>query len=139
MSLIIERPLIGTFPPFLIHLNIRIRRVKCDETKPRCNRCTSTGRKCDGYKPFAPNKTKKSKDVIKCPSELASSSVTLYNPSVDIKGSMYQRMSFHYFQSRNIAQLPGNFEPYFWDHLVLQFSHQDPTIRHVRMIGSFFS
>ncbi|KPI39768.1 Succinate dehydrogenase [ubiquinone] iron-sulfur subunit, mitochondrial [Cyphellophora attinorum] len=24
-------------------------RKKCDETKPECKRCTSTGRKCDGY------------------------------------------------------------------------------------------
>jgi hypothetical protein len=28
---------------------IRIRRVKCDEGKPNCQRCISTGRKCDGY------------------------------------------------------------------------------------------
>lgn len=27
----------------------RIRRVKCDEGKPACNRCISTGRTCDGY------------------------------------------------------------------------------------------
>lgn len=27
----------------------RIRRVRCDEGKPACNRCVSTGRKCDGY------------------------------------------------------------------------------------------
>lgn len=24
--------------------------MKCDETKPECRRCTSTGRRCDGYK-----------------------------------------------------------------------------------------
>ena len=29
--------------------SLRIRRVKCDETKPACQRCTSTGRTCDGY------------------------------------------------------------------------------------------
>ncbi|KAK6840754.1 sugar transporter [Apiospora arundinis] len=27
----------------------KIRRVKCDETRPSCLKCTSTGRKCDGY------------------------------------------------------------------------------------------
>lgn len=27
----------------------RIRRIKCDEEKPFCRRCVSTGRKCDGY------------------------------------------------------------------------------------------
>ncbi|KAH7309869.1 hypothetical protein B0I35DRAFT_398048 [Stachybotrys elegans] len=31
----------------------RIRRVKCDEAKPSCNKCLSTGRVCDGYEsPF---------------------------------------------------------------------------------------
>jgi hypothetical protein len=29
----------------------RVRRVRCDEGKPECNRCVSTGRKCDGYLP----------------------------------------------------------------------------------------
>ena len=27
----------------------RVRRVKCDEEKPRCQRCAKSGRKCDGY------------------------------------------------------------------------------------------
>ncbi|KAH4069175.1 hypothetical protein HBH98_012240 [Parastagonospora nodorum] len=27
----------------------KIRKVKCDEEKPFCKRCTSTGRTCDGY------------------------------------------------------------------------------------------
>ncbi|KAL2829505.1 hypothetical protein BDW59DRAFT_142169 [Aspergillus cavernicola] len=30
-------------------ITCRIRRVKCDEGKPDCGRCRSTGRKCDGY------------------------------------------------------------------------------------------
>ncbi|TQS32088.1 hypothetical protein Golomagni_07605, partial [Golovinomyces magnicellulatus] len=32
-------------------ITCKIRRVKCDEVAPSCNRCTSTGRKCDGYGP----------------------------------------------------------------------------------------
>ncbi|KAI0854356.1 hypothetical protein F5Y00DRAFT_222897 [Daldinia vernicosa] len=36
-----------------------IRRVKCDETKPACTRCTSTGRKCDGYDGAPPPRPKK--------------------------------------------------------------------------------
>ncbi|KAI1651884.1 uncharacterized protein F4817DRAFT_364807 [Daldinia loculata] len=36
-----------------------IRRVKCDETKPSCTRCTSTGRKCDGYDGAPPPRPKK--------------------------------------------------------------------------------
>ncbi|KAJ5208137.1 hypothetical protein N7449_002516 [Penicillium cf. viridicatum] len=36
-------------------MTCKIRRVKCDEEKPQCRRCISTGRKCDGYPhpPFA--------------------------------------------------------------------------------------
>jgi hypothetical protein len=29
-----------------------IRRIKCDERKPQCERCASTGRNCDGYDPL---------------------------------------------------------------------------------------
>ncbi|KAJ0422486.1 putative Zn(II)2Cys6 transcription factor [Aspergillus carlsbadensis] len=32
-------------------ITCRIRRVKCDEERPHCQRCQSTGRKCDGYVP----------------------------------------------------------------------------------------
>src|SRR5436190_20436379 len=35
----------------------RARHVKCDETKPRCNRCTRAGRNCEGYAP--PNQGKR--------------------------------------------------------------------------------
>src|ERR1700712_3835315 len=30
-------------------LSCKARKVKCDEDKPVCRRCLSTGRKCDGY------------------------------------------------------------------------------------------
>ena len=29
--------------------SLRIRRIKCDLSRPSCSRCTSTGRTCDGY------------------------------------------------------------------------------------------
>jgi Fungal Zn(2)-Cys(6) binuclear cluster domain len=35
----------------------KIRRKKCGEEKPFCRRCTSTGRKCDGYETTAPKPT----------------------------------------------------------------------------------
>jgi cholestenol Delta-isomerase len=34
----------------------KIRRKKCDETKPFCRRCVSTGRQCDGYATNIPTK-----------------------------------------------------------------------------------
>lgn len=35
-------------------ITCKIRKIKCDEEKPSCRRCTSTGRTCDGYGPRAP-------------------------------------------------------------------------------------
>ena len=38
----------------------RIRRKKCDETRPVCTNCSSTGRKCDGYAEVQPPTLKSS-------------------------------------------------------------------------------
>ena len=120
----------------------RIRRVKCGEERPTCIRCTSTGRKCDGYVETRPRANAKSKTKPPLPklSEVGkkkwhrgqdcSSLIVPRGPCVDIEGSFKERRSFYYFRSRNMSSMPGNFEPYFWDHLVLQFSHCDPTIRY---------
>lgn len=48
---------------------------------------------------------------------------------MDIRGDTAQRRSFHYFRSRNFTKLPGNFEPYFWNSVMLQFSHEYPTVQ----------
>ncbi|KAH9207646.1 hypothetical protein DL95DRAFT_527798 [Leptodontidium sp. 2 PMI_412] len=117
----------------------KIRRVKCDETKPSCTRCTSTGRKCDGYAP-APVKAATSKtrqhDVVMVPVLLQPSErrrdlapVVPPNPFVDLQGSYGERRSFHYFRARNMAESPGNFEPYFWERIVLQLSHKFPPVK----------
>lgn len=49
-------------------LTCKIRHKRCDETKPDCYRCTSTGRKCDGY-------------------PLPSSSTTVSQPTLPVSGS----------------------------------------------------
>ncbi|KAH7317769.1 hypothetical protein BKA65DRAFT_515167 [Rhexocercosporidium sp. MPI-PUGE-AT-0058] len=113
----------------------KIRHVKCDETKPFCTRCTSTGRKCDGY---APSKTAKSefwkRDLIhvlpRQPERHRDLAAPVpHNPFVDLQGSYNERRSFHYFRARNMAESPGNFEPYFWERIVLQLSHKYPPVK----------
>ncbi|KAI1469962.1 uncharacterized protein F4812DRAFT_457358 [Daldinia caldariorum] len=51
-----------------------IRRVKCDETKPACTRCTSTGRKCDGYEGMPPPRPKKPAAAASLPPSSSSAS-----------------------------------------------------------------
>ncbi|PYH40693.1 Zn(II)2Cys6 transcription factor domain-containing protein [Aspergillus saccharolyticus JOP 1030-1] len=41
-------------------ITCKIRRVKCDEQKPECNRCVSTGRTCDGYQDGSQSPTHRS-------------------------------------------------------------------------------
>ncbi|PVH86982.1 hypothetical protein DL98DRAFT_480974 [Cadophora sp. DSE1049] len=104
----------------------KVRRIKCDEAKPHCKRCTSTGRKCDGYLPeFAlsnPN----------------SNSVSLIQrlPAL-LPGSAQEKRGFQYFISQTGTELTGFYSSDFWEKLVLQASAAEPSLRHaVIAIGS---
>ncbi|KAK0111143.1 hypothetical protein ONS95_001519 [Cadophora gregata] len=104
----------------------KIRRVKCDEVKPACNKCTSTGRICEGY---APPVAKPSKPAPRAQLKLLPGPRIIPNPSAELQGDIIQRRSFHYFRARHMAETPGNFEPAFWETLVLKFSHSFPTVK----------
>ncbi|KAI0517926.1 hypothetical protein F5B22DRAFT_635445 [Xylaria bambusicola] len=96
-------------------LTCKIRKVKCDEEKPSCRRCTSTKRKCDGYAPVSP-----------------SSAVSWYRPRhlfPNVHDSS-ERRSLQFFVEVAAPVLSGPLDPYFWTHLVLQFSQMEPAVRH---------
>ncbi|TAQ83901.1 hypothetical protein B7494_g7782 [Chlorociboria aeruginascens] len=93
-------------------ITCKIRRVKCGEEKPFCRRCTSTGRKCDGYAPvsiLAPN-----------PRSLS------FNPPQD----PMELKTLHFFTTFTTPALSGNFCSHFWQHIVLQASVVEPSVRH---------
>ncbi|KAI1128340.1 hypothetical protein F5Y10DRAFT_177373 [Nemania abortiva] len=102
----------------------KVRKVKCDEGKPNCKRCTSTGRKCDGYGPPP-----------------ASSALSWHRPrhlfpNVD---SAPERRCLEFFCEVAAPALSGPLDPYFWTHLVLQFSQMEPAVRHsVVAVGSLY-
>jgi hypothetical protein len=102
--------------------------VKCDEGKPHCKRCVTTGRKCDGYEP----EPYKPEDISR------STSCTLTrSPSLEILGNEKQRRSFHFFLTRTAPQLSAFYGEPFWSQLVLQASHYEPSIRHaITALGS---
>jgi len=108
-------------------LNLSVRRVKCDETKPDCVRCTSTGRKCDGYLPA--ERTKEDSFIITRSQNnyqigLAS------NPSDAIPGDEKERRYFGFFCSRTVPQVAGFFESEFWHRLLLQTTRYEPAVWH---------
>ncbi|TDZ25955.1 Aspercryptin biosynthesis cluster-specific transcription regulator atnN [Colletotrichum orbiculare MAFF 240422] len=96
-------------------LTCKIRKIKCDEGKPYCNRCTSTGRKCDGYSTETPS-------VIRWQRP---QTLRFENAANDEEARALQ----NYVE--NVAPfIAGPTDPYFWTHLVVQFSNFEPAVRH---------
>lgn len=112
--------------------------MKCDEAKPLCQRCVSTGRKCDGYRENAP-KIQRPSSTISPGSDTSNAQLIRLcrSPSTAIDGSEREVRSFSYFCQRTAPQLTGFFfGDNLWD-FVLRASHHEPAIRHaVIALGS---
>ncbi|KAF1960650.1 hypothetical protein CC80DRAFT_513463 [Byssothecium circinans] len=98
----------------------RIRRVKCDQTRPACMKCSSTGRTCEGYPARAPASISSSHMLR--PRNLPISSA--------MGGDPLEERSFSYFKVRTIPQFSAPFGSEFWSRLILQFSVREPSVRH---------
>ncbi|KAH7370127.1 hypothetical protein BKA65DRAFT_11768 [Rhexocercosporidium sp. MPI-PUGE-AT-0058] len=115
----------------------KIRRVKCDEAKPVCKRCFSTGRNCDGflYAGAPPSSTTTCKfpplatpqDIAKCNSYIDAF------PSLNVLKSCLERRSFSFFHQNTIPQLSSIFGSPSWkqlNRLLLQAAYHEPAVRH---------
>jgi len=93
----------------------KIRRVKCDEQKPSCQRCCSTGRKCDGFENYP----------------------TIFNPYYGIvvngSGDDQENRALHFFRTVTTDRLSGDFDLNFWHRHVCQGIITSPAIRHAAM------
>ncbi|KAJ4328862.1 hypothetical protein N0V84_000650 [Fusarium piperis] len=97
-----------------------VRKVKCDEGRPACKRCTSTGRKCDGYRAEAPNS-----EVV-----------------LTVVGSVYalapQARSLQFFTEKTLAGLQTFFPDHLWNTKILQVAQSTECIRNaVIALASF--
>ncbi|KFY18715.1 hypothetical protein V493_08396 [Pseudogymnoascus sp. VKM F-4281 (FW-2241)] len=120
----------------------RIRRVKCDEGRPGCIRCSKAKRTCGGYnlmKGRSPQENRHSathqdaliKPKTLLPLQSARSSLTLKAPSSTFLGeSEVENRYFRYFQETNTTGLDGTWGWSLWNSLMLQTSHQEPFVRH---------
>ncbi|KAF2128765.1 hypothetical protein P153DRAFT_291832 [Dothidotthia symphoricarpi CBS 119687] len=113
----------------------KIRRTKCDEEKPYCNRCTSTGRICDGYDSTWTTSTFKatqsrSRDHASPSSELVRTRIpVLLAPSLQLD-SVQERESFEFFITHAMPSLRGVLSSPFWQREILQAAHQHPSIQY---------
>jgi hypothetical protein len=105
----------------------RIRKIKCDETKPACQKCVKTGRTCDGYeslfRPFPNQPTNDGRGAVVKPDAGKS-----MHQSVQGKAPLDVNSLNRYFSTKTLfdVELSCNQEA----HEVLQASLTDPSIRH---------
>ncbi|KAG4433042.1 hypothetical protein IFR05_011481 [Cadophora sp. M221] len=135
----------------------KIRRVKCDETKPSCLRCVRFGHQCDGYSNKSPSKPTSSKSsrtlvpkspsqspvsISGPPSEYPETSSSDYSPSATSPTKIYpsptrllfqtphEYQAFQTFCSRTSHELSSAFSTDLWTRLMLQACETSPSIRH---------
>lgn len=117
----------------------RARRVKCDEGKPACKKCSSHGRKCEGYAdPFRSHSmfnSQTGRSLLGSSGGRSSAS-----PETDLQISFQSesglsldsqdRRCLHYFHQRCIKDLAGLVDTEFWNRYVLRMSTCRPAAQH---------
>ena len=96
---------------------IRIRHVKCDEAQPRCQRCVSTGRTCDGYGNESPTS----------PVSLSSYALASRPRNISLSEDIQERRSFDFFRNETFPSIVGFFSTPIWN-LVLQACNTEPAV-----------
>ncbi|KAH8669593.1 hypothetical protein BGZ60DRAFT_528070 [Tricladium varicosporioides] len=113
----------------------RSRRVKCDEAKPACKRCTKFGVLCEGYPKAVkePISTVTRKLIPRSQRPIPISQVAvdsfLRQPSTT---SIREDPEFRYFQyyvNEVAAQIQGPFKTQVWDRFIPQAAELQPFVR----------
>ncbi|KAH8591151.1 hypothetical protein B0O99DRAFT_744764 [Bisporella sp. PMI_857] len=127
----------------------RIRKVKCDEKKPSCIRCTSTGRTCDGYGNSSPHSRPPSKfvhgypvakasDAPKVPPIAASMAegLSTLKPTLSPFTTNSESQAFGFFRNVTLSMFciyhgaEHDMRCNFWSDNVLKLSVSVPAVRY---------
>ncbi|OLN94153.1 Transcriptional regulatory protein moc3-like protein 7 [Colletotrichum chlorophyti] len=107
-----------------------IRKVKCDETKPACIRCTKTGRKCDGYISL-PNASASGNGGCPGPEHSGSLLCPPMSAFGDWSGGIREQRAFDFYRNFSAPSIFGEgVGSTLWNKLVPHFCHAEPSIRH---------
>ncbi|KAK2780559.1 C6 zinc finger domain-containing protein [Colletotrichum kahawae] len=109
----------------------KIRRVKCDEKRPACQRCLSTGRTCDGYGIWDGGGRRRSLTSSHAAQPLTQPpSISRHNTRAGVLSLSHdEHRQFEWFARRTTGRLPGVFTcALFWETLVLQASSTEPAV-----------
>ncbi|TGJ84682.1 hypothetical protein E0Z10_g4051 [Xylaria hypoxylon] len=113
----------------------KVRRVKCDEDRPACRRCVSTGRVCDGYGIWGGGTIQRAARTL---TPRAHTDTVQYAISSQFgKLSPEQETCLQWFRRRTHTKLPLPFITPFWHTLILQACATEPAILHAALaLGS---
>ena len=95
-------------------------------------RCTSTGRKCDGYEFRKDTSSSSASTTLSPPQRRPSVFEYLFEPnsiSKPFQGTTQERRIFHRFQYCTVPAFAGGSETGFWTKLVLKVGQQEVVVR----------
>jgi hypothetical protein len=110
-----------------ILIGSRARKVKCDEIKPVCNRCRSTGRTCEGYGIWGGGGNGYAERYHPKPKEIRS---IVPHPLQTKRLNPEEGKHMQWFHSHVIQSISGCFEPAFWTDLVVPANWTEPAVAH---------
>ncbi|TDZ18969.1 Aspercryptin biosynthesis cluster-specific transcription regulator atnN [Colletotrichum orbiculare MAFF 240422] len=113
-------------------LTCKSRKVKCDEAKPACVRCTSTGRKCDGYAVVVPS----NRALARARSRTMRLNAALAQASAAWDGDMDEEKVLEHFRRKIAPMMPGHLEGQFWTDIMPRMSRTEPSFRQAMAVIS---
>ncbi|KAM0521052.1 hypothetical protein ACHAP9_006878 [Verticillium nonalfalfae] len=113
-------------------ITCKIRRVKCDEVKPACERCTKTGRGCDGYAITTPSVTRAQSQSSPLPS--GASIARTMSPFAAWDAN--DQRAFHYYRNCSATSLFTQATSTFWARIVPALCFEEPAVRYAVLVIS---
>ncbi|KAI6244439.1 Aspercryptin biosynthesis cluster-specific transcription regulator atnN [Erysiphe necator] len=112
-------------------ITCRIRRVKCDETKPKCMRCCKYGTECGGYPPTpSKNSIRNSKQNRILIPKLQSIEGHTWLPALNLFESEAEKQYFNVFSNQIAAAIFPYFNCESWIRIINQACTTNSSIRH---------
>jgi hypothetical protein len=121
MTKLVRQGQLGSRKSHMGCVTCKIRRVKCGEERPDCLRCSSTGRKCDGY-------TDDKRPPFQGPIDTHNAVVTTTHlfPYADIDHCELE--TFEYFIYRVLPSFSAVVDPDFWCRTLPQLARIDNVV-----------
>ncbi|RDW87155.1 Zn(II)2Cys6 transcription factor [Aspergillus mulundensis] len=116
-------------------ITCKIRHVKCDETKPYCTQCQSSGRKCDGYDNVS--QTQLRQRITERHQPLNRNVLSADHRLILRQESPTERRYVDFFNTRTSHAFSGFYDSKLWSYLIPQFGEYEPSVRHaITAIGA---